>query len=165
MSAKLVFLRRTRAEIDLQGGEVYFDINGQNVGKLAMSDAFVDVPAGVYHIRMYKSHGYGAMVGFSDVTVEVQDGMSLLIRYFAPAVISQPGHIMVSAYSPEAANSAAFEMEMQIGAERAYAAQKEEETRRGTSNAVKWIIAAAIATGVLVAIPTIIYMVWVMCLF
>lgn len=162
MAARLVFLRRTRAEAELQGGEVYFDINGRNVGKLALSDAFVDVPAGVYHIRMYKSHGYGAMVGFADATVEVQEGMSVLVRYSAPAVISQPGYIMLSAYSPQAADSAAFETERQIGMERAYAAKKEEEVRQGTSTAVKWIIAAAIATGVLIAIPSVCYIVWLM---
>lgn len=157
MSAKLVFLRRTRQEIEIQGGEVYFDINGKNAGKLASVDAFVEVPAGRYQIRMYKSHNYGSMVGFADVIVDVKDGESALIRYTAPAVVSQPGHIMVSEYTPEAANSAAWEIERKISSDRAAAAQKEEQAKRGTRTAVKWIIIGAVATGVLIAISYIGY--------
>ena len=55
MSAKLVFFRRTSQELTSQGGEVYFDINGKNVGKLLATDCFVELPAGQYQIRMYKT--------------------------------------------------------------------------------------------------------------
>lgn len=157
MSGRLVFLRRTRQETEIQGGEVYFDINGKNAGKLAAMEAFVEVPAGKYHIRMYKSHNYGSMVGFADADVEVQDGESVLIRYAAPVAVSQPGHIMVSEYTPEAAERAAVEIERRISSDRAEAARKEEHARKGTSNVVKWIIIGAVATGVLVAISYISY--------
>ena len=36
--AKLVFLQRTPKEIEIFGGDVYFDIDGKNVGKLTLQN-------------------------------------------------------------------------------------------------------------------------------
>ena len=161
MSAKLVFLRRTAEETALQGGEVYFDINGRNIGKLASTDCFAELPAGKYQLRMYKSHNYGTMIGFAETTVEVNDGDSLLIRYTPPIVVSQPGYLMVSRYSPEAADTAAEEPRRQIVSEHTKAEEKRAQSQRGTRRAVKWIIWGSVATGSLIALFWILYfLIW-----
>lgn len=36
--AKLIFLRRTNKDIEVFGGDVYFDLDGKNIGKLAMEN-------------------------------------------------------------------------------------------------------------------------------
>lgn len=54
--AKLVFLQRTQKEIEIFGGDVYFDIDGKNVGKLTLQNQTIEVPAGEHTIKMYKSH-------------------------------------------------------------------------------------------------------------
>ena len=155
--ARLVFLRRTAAEVSLTGGEVYFDINGKNVGRLAPTDCFVDLPAGTYQIRMYKSHNYNTMVGFASVSVTVSEGESLMLRYTPPAVVSQPGNIQVSNYTPALADEVAQSTVSQIEADRTADRVKAENSRRGTRKAVKWIIIGSVATGVLIAISWIAY--------
>ncbi len=134
------------------GGEVYFDINGKNIGRLAMTDCNVDLPAGTYHIRMYKSHSYGGMIGFADATVQVQEEESLLIRYSTPATVNQPGHIMVCAYSPEAANAAAQEAAYRISAAKAEEQRKEEQRSKGTKTAITWIIVGTVVSVLSIAI-------------
>lgn len=160
--ARLVFLRRTEAEASLTGGEVFFDLNGKNIGRLALTDCFVDLPAGTYQIRMYKSHGYNTMVGFTTVSVTVGENETLLLRYTPPAVVSQPGNIQVLNYSPELADSLAEEAAKMIETNRNADRIKAENSRRGTRKAVKWIIIASVATGVLIALSWIIYFVAVM---
>jgi hypothetical protein len=54
--ARLVFLRRAQYDVATYGGEVFFDINNKNIGKLALTDCFVDLPAGTYKIKMYKGN-------------------------------------------------------------------------------------------------------------
>lgn len=44
--AKLVFLQRTQKEIEIFGGEVFFDIDGKNAGKLSSTNQTVELPAG-----------------------------------------------------------------------------------------------------------------------
>ncbi len=159
MSARLVFLRRTAEELEAIGGEIYFDINGKNIGKLAMSDCNVDLPAGTYKLRMYKSHGYGAMAGFAETVVSVGEGEALLIRYNPPAVVNQSGHIMVSEYSRAAADAAACENAARINDERAESAEKARQRDRSSQNVIKWIIITAVlATVGLMVLSAAIYL-------
>ena len=74
--AKLVFLRRAQHDIATYGGEVFFDINNKNIGKLAATDCFVDLPVGTYKIKMYKLH-YNTMIGFAEETVTVHRKTSI----------------------------------------------------------------------------------------
>ena len=53
--AKLVFLRRTDKEIEVFGGDVYFDIDGKNAGKLSRTNQEIEVLPGKHTIKMYKS--------------------------------------------------------------------------------------------------------------
>ena len=147
-----MFFRRTGQELATQSGDVFFDINGKNVGKLAATDCFVDLPAGQYQIRMYKSHAYGSMIGYADITVRLQEGESLLVRYHAPAVINQPGHITLYDYNRDATNTMARELDNQINAERAKQKEQEERTRAGTRSAVKWIIIGSVAVAVTIVL-------------
>lgn len=150
--AKLVFFRRTAQELATQGGEVYFSLNGRSLGKLAATDCFVELPAGRYQLQMYKTHSYGSMIGFADVTVDLHEGEELLVRYSAPAVVNQPGHITLFAYTRESADAMAQELEGRIAAERAQKQAQEQKAREGANNAVKWIIIAGVGTGLLIAI-------------
>lgn len=49
----LTFLRRTQKEIEIFGGDVFFDIDGKNVGKLSLQNQDVEVAAGTHTIKMY----------------------------------------------------------------------------------------------------------------
>ncbi len=157
MSARLVFLRRTMQEVQTMGGDVYFDINGKNVGKLALTDCNVDLPEGTYRIRMYKSHNYGAMIGFADATVQIKDGEAILIRYNTPDTVNMPGHIMVYEYTPETADAAAREAAVKIADAQAKNAQKQAEMRRGESSAVKVIVLIAVLSAVTIVLGSVAY--------
>ena len=84
--AKLVFLRRTEKDIQVFGGDVYFDIDGKNVGKLSRVNQEVSVPAGLHTIKMYKSHTYDTFIGFAETTMTtaadpfpaISDSMSIV---------------------------------------------------------------------------------------
>ena len=58
----LVFLARTSNEVKVFGGEVFFDIDGKNVGKLSSYSQKIDLPAGNHTIKMYKSHVYDTFI-------------------------------------------------------------------------------------------------------
>ena len=163
--ARLVFLRRTTAEVSLTGGDVFFDLNGKNIGKLAETDCFVDLPAGTYQVHMYKSHSYNTMVGFATVSVTVQEGETLLLRYTPPAVVSQQGNIQVSNYTPEHADELSAMTANAIASDRAADQIKAENSRRGTRKAVKWIIIGSVATGVLISLSWIAYFAFFMSMF
>lgn len=152
MSARLSFLRRTAEETQTQGGEVFFDINGKNVGKLAPVDCFVDVPAGTYTIKMYKSHSYGSLIGFAETTVTLKDGDDLMVRYFAPAMVNQPGNIVISDYSQAAADQLTRDTSAQISARVREEKELAEKSNRSTRRWVTWLIIGGVVTGILWAI-------------
>lgn len=96
MSAKLVFVKRTQEEINVFGGEVYADVDGRNVAVIGTESVTVEVPAGTHKIKMYKSHAYGSMIGFAENELTLEEGETLAIKYSAPMVVTQPGHMTVS---------------------------------------------------------------------
>lgn len=71
--AKLVFLRRTDKEIEVFGGDVYFDLDGKNIGKLSRTNQEIDVLPGKHTIKMYKSHSYDTFIGFAESTIDVDE--------------------------------------------------------------------------------------------
>ena len=152
MSARLVFFRRTQQEMLSMPGEIYFDVNGRNLGRLSSAECFVDLPAGQYQVRMYMSHACGSLIGFADVLVSLQEGESVMLRYIAPAMLNQPGHIMVFDYDPAAANTMAWNIDSQIAAARAQQAARNEQAKRESSNIVGWMIGIGVATALLIGL-------------
>lgn len=96
--AKLVFLRRTDKEIEVFGGDVYFDLDGKNIGKLSRTNQEIDVLPGKHTIKMYKSHSYDTFIGFAESTIDVDETEELMLRYAAPMAVNQPGNMIISAY-------------------------------------------------------------------
>lgn len=96
--ARLVFLRRTEKEIEVFGGDIYFDIDGKNVGMLSRINQEIELPAGQHTIKMYKSHSYDTYIGFAESTITLSDNEHLMVRYAAPMMANQPGNIIISQY-------------------------------------------------------------------
>ena len=94
--AKLVFLKRTQKEIEIFGGDVYFDIDGKNAGKLSLTNQIVEIPAGEHTVKMYKSHTFDTFIGFAESVINVTDDEQLMIKYSAPMMINQPGNMVIS---------------------------------------------------------------------
>ena len=89
--AKLVFLRRTDKEIEVFGGDVYFDLDGKNIGKLSRTNQEIDVLPGKHTIKMYKSHSYDTFIGFAESTIDVDETEELISFLLAnPQQNAQP---------------------------------------------------------------------------
>lgn len=96
--AKLEFLPRTEKDIEVFGGDVYFDIDGKNVGTLSRLNCTVELPAGRHTIKMYKSHKYDTFIGFAESCIDLDDQEHLMIWYAAPMATNQPGNIIIMPY-------------------------------------------------------------------
>ena len=151
MATQLVFFRRTYQEIALYGGEVYFDINGRNVGKLMLTDAFVELPPGRYHIRMYKSQNYGNMVGFAEATIDLNEGESLMIRYNAPLTVNLPGNLMISTYNPVEADQTAAMLNNNIANEQMRRQQQAAQMQKSNAAVIGWIVAISVISVLVIA--------------
>lgn len=101
--AKLVFLQRTPSEAKLFGGQIFFDIDGKNIGKLSFSNQTVELPAGKHTIKMYKSHTYDTFIGFAQSTIDLTEEDYFMVRYSPPMMVNQPGNLMISEYSKQKA--------------------------------------------------------------
>lgn len=97
--AKLVFLQRTQKEIEIFGGEVFFDIDGKNAGKLSSINQTVELPAGTHVIKMYKSHAYDTFIGFAEQTITLGENEALMVKYSCPMMVNQAGNMVISEYS------------------------------------------------------------------
>lgn len=97
--AKLVFLQRTQKEIEIFGGEVFFDIDGKNAGKLSSTNQTVELPAGEHVIKMYKSHAYDTFIGFAEQTITLGENEALMVKYSCPMMVNQAGNMVISEYS------------------------------------------------------------------
>jgi hypothetical protein len=96
--AKLVFLRRTEKEIEVFGGDIYFDIDGKNAGILTRNNEEIELLAGQHTIKMYKSHSYDTYIGFAECKISVEETEHLMVRYAVPMQANQPGNIMIYPY-------------------------------------------------------------------
>lgn len=97
--AKLIFLQRTQKEIEIFGGDVFFDIDGKNAGKLSLTNQTVELPAGDHTIKMYKSHTYDTFIGFAEQTIFITEDEALMVKYSCPMMVTQPGNMVISEYS------------------------------------------------------------------
>lgn len=96
MNVKLVFLRRTKKEIEVFGGEVFIDVDGKNVAVLKDKDIEIELDAGKHTIKMYKSHDYNTYIGHAVSEINLSDGEKLVIEYSPPMMVNQPGNIKIN---------------------------------------------------------------------
>lgn len=150
--AKLVFLQRTQKEIDIFGGDVFFDIDGKNAGKLSLSNQTVELPAGEHTIKMYKSHTYDTFIGFAEQTITLSEDEALMIKYSAPMMVSQPGNMVISEYS-EAKEAEAVRAKDAV-IERDFIAQEtqKKEAQEKYKNGVWILIGIAVVIGLIYGI-------------
>ncbi|MFI3325247.1 MAG: hypothetical protein R3Y35_03635 [Clostridia bacterium] len=150
--AKLVFLKRTQKEIEIFGGDVYFDIDGKNIGKLTLTNNVVNIPAGEHIVKMYKSHTFDTFIGFAESTIHVTENEELMVKYSAPMMINQSGTMVIFEYTEE--------KEQQTIRDRDYSIQRDffaEETRKkqaveNYNNGVKVVIWVAVGISVILGI-------------
>ena len=143
--AKLVFLRRTDKEIEVFGGDVYFDLDGKNIGKLSRTNQEIDVLPGKHTIKMYKSHSYDTFIGFAESTIDVDETEELMLRYAAPMAVNQPGNMIISAYDYCKETEVLRNREQTIAHD--YAAdvnRKKEQNERYNTGIMIWIVCLSI---------------------
>ena len=147
--AKLVFLQRTQREIELFGGDVFFDIDGKNVGKLSLSNQIIELPAGTHSIKMYKSHSFDTFIGFAEQTISLGVDETLMVKYSCPMMVNQPGNMVISAYSEEKEIAAVQSRDAAL--QRDFIAQetRKREANEKYKNGVLICIGIAIAIGVI----------------
>ena len=146
---KLVFLRRTEKEIEIFGGDVYFDIDGKNVGKLSRTNQEVELSEGEHTIKMYKSHTYDTFIGFAESTITLVGDEKLMVKYSAPMMVNQPGNMVISPYNAVSENQVVQERDRII--ERDFIAEenRKREQSEKYNHGVMIVIIVAIATAIL----------------
>lgn len=152
--AKLYFIRRTASEIEIFGGSVYADIDGKRVGEVGTTDLVIDVEPGQHTIKMYKSHTYDTFIGFAEVVLHIEDGKDLTLRYSAPMVITQAGHIVVTDFtSINDINQQISKKESTLRAEKRESDLKiqrqEEESQKNNNALIFWIVVVPIIIGLI----------------
>lgn len=138
--AKLIFLRRTNKDIEVFGGDVYFDLDGKNIGKLTMENQSIVVSPGKHTVKMYKSHSYDTFIGFAESTIEIDESEELMVRYAAPMAVNQPRNMIISAYDYQTEADVLRTREQTI--ERDYAAdvsRKREQNEKYNTGIKIWI--------------------------
>lgn len=148
----LTFLRRTQKEIEIFGGDVFFDIDGKNVGKLSLQNQDVEVTAGTHTIKMYKSHTFDTFIGFSESTITVGENEHLMIKYAAPMMVNQPGNMIISEYDRAMEQASIKDRENAIERDFAAEVNRKKEQNEKYNNGVKIVIACAIIFGIIIAI-------------
>lgn len=139
--AKLVFLRRTDKEIEVFGGEVYFDLDGKNIGKLSCTNQEIEVLPGKHTIKMYKSHSYDTFIGFAESTIDVSESEELMVRYTAPMTVNQPGNMIISAYDHLKETEVLRNHEQTIVRDYdADVTRKEEQNEKYNTSIIIWIV-------------------------
>ena len=150
--AKLVFLRRTEKEIELFGGDVYFDIDGKNAGILSRVNQEVDLPAGEHTIKMYKSHAYDTFIGFAESTIRLAEDEELMVKYAAPMMVNQPGNMVISPYNAAQEQVVLEKREQAIQRDFINEENRKQEQNRKYNNGVKIVILCAVIVGVIIGI-------------
>ncbi len=97
--AQLVFLKRTIKEIEIFGGDVFFDIDGKNAGKLSLTNQTIDLPIGAHTVKMYKTNTFDTFIGIAETTITLKEDERLMVKYSAPMMVNQPGNMVISEYS------------------------------------------------------------------
>lgn len=148
----LTFLRRTQKEIEIFGGDIFFDIDGKNVGKLSLQNQDVEVTAGTHTIKMYKSHTFDTFIGFAESTIAVGENEHLMIKYAAPMMVNQPGNMVISEYDRAMEQASIKDRENTIERDFAAEVNRKKEQNAKYNNGVKIVIACAVIFGIIIAI-------------
>ena len=147
--ATLIFLQRTEKEIEIFGGDVYFDIDGKNVGKLTRNDQSIELEAGTHTIKMYKSHTYDTFIGFAETTIQLEEDEKLMVKYSAPMMVNQAGNMVISKYDPQQRTAALQSRERTIERDFAAEATRKKEQDEKYSSGVKTVIIVAVIFAII----------------
>lgn len=150
--ARLVFLQRTESEIKVFGGDVFFDIDGKNAGKLALSNQTVELPPGEHTIKMYKSHIYDTFIGFAEQTITLGENEILMVKYSCPMMISQPGNMVISDYSEDKQAEAIKNRDAVIQRDFVAIEQQKQQENDNYKNGVKIVIIVAVIIAVIIGV-------------
>ena len=150
--AKLVFLRRTDKEIEVFGGDVYFDLDGKNIGKLSRTNQKIDVLPGKHTIKMYKSHSYDTFIGFAESVINVTDDEQLMIKYSAPMMINQPGNMVISEYTETKEQEVIREREYSIHRDFVATETQKKQVEENYKNGVMTVVWVAVGIVVVLGI-------------
>lgn len=150
--AKLVFLKRTQKEIEIFGGDVYFDIDGKNAGKLCLTNQIVEIPAGEHTVKMYKSHTFDTFIGFAESVINVTDDEQLMIKYSAPMMINQPGNMVISEYTETKEQEVIREREYSIQRDFVATETQKKQAEENYKNGVMTVVWVAVGIAVVFGI-------------
>lgn len=152
--SKLYFIGRTESEIDIFGGTVYIDIDGKQIGELGRDLKVVEVGVGVHTIKMYKTHTFNTFIGFAEINLTIEENKDLTLRYVAPMLVNQAGHIVVSDFISideinRQLNKSEYDLSQQKK-ENDLQIQKQEEQQQKNNNAlIFWIFILPVIVGLL----------------
>ena len=139
MTGKIIVVRRTKEEIKIFGGEVFIDIDGVNVGKLAEIDFDYSIPIGRHKIKMYKTHSFGTHIGISEVEIDVTENIPLVVKYTNPMHVNSPGNIIVTEYkSNKDINDIVAEADKILSSERIENENIKKEQEKQGRKYIKW---------------------------
>lgn len=150
--AKLIFLKRTQKEIEIFGGDVYFDIDGKNAGKLSLTNQIVEIPVGEHTVKMYKSHTFDTFIGFAESVINVTDDEQLMIKYSAPMMINQPGNMVISEYTETKEQEVIREREYSIHRDFVAAETQKKQAEENYKNGVMTVVWVAVGIAVVLGI-------------
>lgn len=145
---KLVFLQRTPKEVEIFGGDVYFDIDGKNMGKLALINQVIELPAGEHTVKMYKSHTFDTFIGFAESTINLNEGEILMVKYSCPMMVNLPGNMVISEYSEQKEMEALRSRNTIIEHDFVAAEMQKKEAEEKYKNGVLILISIAVAIGI-----------------
>ena len=146
--AKLVFLQRTPKEVEIFGGDVFFDIDGKNIGKLSLVNQVIELSAGEHTVKMYKSHTFDTFIGFAESTITLDEGESLMVKYACPMMVNQPGNMVISEYSEQKEAEAVRSRDTIIEGDFVAAETQKKEAEEKYKNGVWILIGIAVAIGI-----------------
>ena len=150
--ARLIFLKCTQKEIEIFGGDVYFDIDGKNAGKLSLTNQIVEIPAGEHTVKMYKSHTFDTFIGFAESVINVTDDEQLMIKYSAPMMINQPGNMVISEYTETKEQEVLREREYSIHRDFVAAETQKKQAEENYKNGVMTVVWVAVGIAVVLGI-------------
>lgn len=147
--AELIFLRRTQNEIEIFGGEIFFDIDGKNAGKLSLTNQTIELPEGEHTIKMYKSHTFDTFIGTAESTINISADERLMVKYSAPMMVNQPGNMFISEYSEEKEKEAVRDREQSIKRDFAAASQQRQEAQDKYNTGVIIVFVVAVIFAII----------------
>lgn len=140
MTGKIVVVRRTEEEIKIFGGDVFIDIDGVNVGKLGEIDFDYSLPVGKHKVKMYKTHSFGTHIGISEVEIDLNENLPLVVKYTNPMHVNSPGNIKVTEFkSNEEINDIVAETDKILSLERIENENIKKVQEKQEKKYIKWV--------------------------